>query len=103
MPREEFADRIRHVAALREHRLPELLVIVAVQVHFGAARIDQQFAGAVVDIEGNVQGLLYDLHPFTVFPSLPQLPRDAAIVITFDLLQWRANDMRPGRNAAYFY
>src|SRR6185503_14888851 len=79
-----------------------LLVKVTMQVHVGAARVDKDLVGAVVEVEGNVQVLVSNFHPLAVLSTLAHFPCGALVVVAIHPFERRTHHVGSSGEAAEF-
>ena len=85
-----------------EERVAVFLLEVAMEIEFGAAGVDQDFAGKVVEKERHVHALGGDLHPLVVLALALPLPDQGAEVITRVAANGGEHGKRAGGEAGEF-
>src|ERR1019366_1456225 len=83
-----------------EEGVTELLLEVAMQVEIGAARVDHDFAGVVIEKKRYVHALGGDLDPLLILAALLPLPGDGAVVVARPRRDRRNHGVRPHGEAA---
>jgi len=82
--------------------MTEFLLKVAMDIQIGAPRVDQHFAGVVIQKEGNVHALSRHLDPRAASASTFPLPGDGAVVIAGVLGNGCQHSIRTDGEAAKF-
>ena len=82
--------------------IAEFLLVVAMQVEFGAAGVDHDLAGVVIEKEGHVHTLGSNLDPLVASASTFPLPDDGAVVVARPLRDGRRHRVWPHGEAAEF-
>ena len=102
MSRQKAADVVGCWVFGGEEGVAELLLEVAVEVEVGAARVDEDAPGVVVQEERDVHGLSGDLDPFFILAALFPLPNVGAVVVARPGGDRRDHGVGADRQAADF-
>src|SRR5258708_598163 len=81
MPQEEAAYIVWRFFFRGEKRIAKFLLEVAMEIKIGAARVDQHFAGVVIEKERHVHALGGNLYPLATFAAAFPLPCHGAVVV----------------------
>ena len=100
MAEEEVAYVVRNGIGRRKNRIAEFTAEVAVQIEFGAARINQEFAGVVVEKKRDVKDFFGDFFPVIIASGLVALPGYGSIVEAGQTGDRSMQSERAGREAA---
>lgn len=83
MPEQEVLHRGRRFFCQSEKTIAEFLLKIAMQIEFGPRRVDQNFAGIVVDKEPYMPRFRGNFHPLSAPAALLPLPCNCSVEVTF--------------------
>ena len=96
----EVAHVVRHGIGRRENRVAVFTAKVAVQIEFCATRINQEFAGVVVEKERDVKDFLGNFFPVMIAIRLVALPGYCSVIEAGQSGDRSMQSERPGRETA---
>ena len=102
MPRQKAADAGGSRILEGEERVAEFLMEVAVNVEVGAARVNENASGIVIEKKGDVHALGGDFDPLLILVTFFQFPSVGAVVVAGHFSHGRDHGVGPDSQTADF-